>query len=233
MPLLIYLFCKDYKQMSNIIFRTSLKIAVTFGVVASLSLPLATTSYAAAASEEAAVKNLNKLLTGVRSMTASFSQTTQAGNKKNNFSGVMAVQRQNQFRWEIKSPAEQLIVTSGSTLWIYDKDLAQVTKQSLNSQFGDTPALLLSGNPNQISHSFKISQPNDQKNFYVLTPKTSSANFRDLSIAFNGGKPVMIVLNDNIGQTTTIKFTNININKKIAANQFSFSVPSGVEVINQ
>ena len=120
-----------------------------------------------------------------------------------------------------------------SNIWIYDKDLAQVTKQSFNSQFGDTPALLLSGNPNQISHSFKISQPNDQKNFYVLTPKTSSANFRDLSIAFNGGKPVMIVLNDNIGQTTTIKFTNININKKIAANQFSFIVPSGVEVINQ
>lgn len=209
------------------------KTALTFGVIASLSMSLATTSHAAAASEETAVRNLNKLLTNVRSMTANFSQTTQAGGKKSSFNGVMAVQRQNQFRWEIKSPAEQLIVTSGNTLWIYDKDLQQATKQSFNSQFGDTPALLLSGNPTQISHSFKVSQPNDQKNFYVLTPKTSSANFRDLSIAFNGGKPVMMVLNDNIGQTTTIKFTNINTNKKIAASQFSFSVPAGVEVINQ
>lgn len=190
-------------------------------------------AYANPASEEVAIKNLNKLLSATKSMTAGFSQTTKAGGKTMNFSGTIAVQRQNQFRWHTTSPSEQLIVANGSTLWVYDKDLQQATKQSTTNKVGDTPALLLSGDPNQISRSFSVSQPNAAKNYYVLKPKTSSANFKDLSISFNGGKPVMMVLNDSIGQTTTIKFSNIAINSKIAANQFNFTPPKGTDVINQ
>ena len=166
-------------------------------------------------------------------MTANFSQTTKSGNKTNNFSGTVAMQKPNQFRWETKRPAEQLIVASGSTMWVYDKDLQQATKQSTNNQVGDTPALLLSGDPAQIARSFSVSQPNAGKNYYVLKPKSGSANFRDLAISFNGGKPVMMVLNDSIGQTTTIKFSNINTNTRIAASQFNFTPPKGTDVINQ
>ena len=145
----------------------------------------------------------------------------------------MAVERGNKFRWDTKSPSEQLIVANGSSMWVYDKDLQQATKQSVNNQVGDAPALLLSGDPNQITHNFTVSQPSKGKNYYVLKPKSSSANFRDLSISFNGGKPVMMVLNDSIGQTTSIRFSNININKNIPASQFSFTPPKGVDVINQ
>ncbi|UXZ04571.1 outer membrane lipoprotein chaperone LolA [Moraxella nasicaprae] len=186
-----------------------------------------------AASQDDAAKNLNRLLTNTKSMSASFSQTTKAGKKTTNFSGVMSVQRQNQFRWETKQPAEQLIVANGSTLWVYDKDLQQVTKQSVSNQVGDTPALLLSGNPAQISQNFNISQPNAAKNYYVLTPKSANANFKSLTLSFNGGRPVMMVLNDNIGQETVIRFSNITMNKRIAASQFDFKPPAGVDIINQ
>lgn len=186
-----------------------------------------------AASQDDAAKNLNRLLTNTKSMSASFSQTTKAGKKTTNFSGVMSVQRQNQFRWETKQPAEQLIVANGSTLWVYDKDLQQVTKQSVSNQVGDTPALLLSGNPAQISQNFNISQPNAAKNYYVLTPKSANANFKSLTLSFNGGRPVMMVLNDSIGQETVIRFSNITMNKRIAASQFDFKPPAGVDIINQ
>lgn len=177
--------------------------------------------------------NLNNLLKNTQSMTANFSQTTKSSGKSQSFSGVMAVARGNKFRWDTKSPSEQLIVANGNTMWVYDKDLAQVTKQSVNNQMGDAPALLLSGDPAKITSNFAVSQPVAGKNYYVLKPKSSSANFKDLSISFNGGKPVMMVLNDNIGQTTTIKFTNISMNKKIPASQFSFTPPKGVDVISQ
>ena len=220
--------------MSNSIVRAVLlKSMLGLGVI-TLSAPiLGVSAYAAPANEATAVANFNKLMTGVRSMTANFSQTTKAGNKNTTFSGSMAVQRQNNFRWETKSPAEQLIVASGGTLWIYDKDLKQATKQSMANQVGDTPALLLSGDPSQISRNFVITQPNAGKNYYVLKPKGSSANFRDLSVSFNGGRPVMMVLNDNIGQTTVIKFSNITMNGKISANSFSFTPPVGTDIINQ
>ncbi|WP_280954990.1 outer-membrane lipoprotein carrier protein LolA [Paludibacterium denitrificans] len=47
------------------------------------------------------------------------------------------------FRWEYNKPYEQLIVGDGKTLWIYDKELAQVTKKSLNAALGSSPAALL------------------------------------------------------------------------------------------
>lgn len=199
-------------------------------ILVSASLALPTMAFA---NVDNATKNFNKLLSNTKSMTANFSQTTKAGGKSTTFNGVMAVQRQNQFRWETKSPAEQLIVANGSTMWIYDKDLKQATKQSVANQFGDTPALLLSGDAEQIAKNFSITQPNTAKNYYVLKPKGGNANFSDLSISFNGGKPVMMVLNDNLGQTTSIKFSNISMNKKIPASQFSFTPPQGTDVIDQ
>lgn len=179
------------------------------------------------------VNNLNRLLSGAKSMSASFSQTTKGGGKSSNFSGTMSVERPNKFRWETKSPSEQLIVASGSTMWVYDKDLAQATRQSSNNQLGESPALLLSGNTAQIAQNFTVKQPNPAKNYYVLTPKSANANFKNLAISFNGGRPVMMVLNDNLGQTTSIKFTNVSLNKTIPASQFSFTPPKGVDVIEQ
>lgn len=202
-------------------------------VLTTLALTLLPMTALTAYANDVASTNLNNLLKNTKSMTASFSQTTKAGGKSQNFSGTMAVERGNKFRWDTKSPSEQLIVANGSTMWVYDKDLQQVTKQSVSNQVGDAPALLLSGDPNQISRNFTVTQPSKGKNYYVLKPKSGSANFKDLSISFNGGKPVMMVLNDNIGQTTTIKFSGINLNKKIPASQFSFTPPKGVDVINQ
>ncbi len=223
---------KSMKQLRAMAMKGMLGAAA----VAAISAPLAistTASAAAPASEATATQNLNRLLSNVRSMTANFSQETVAGRKTTKFSGNMSVQRQNQFRWETKSPSDQLIVANGNTLWVYDKDLKQVTRQSTANQVGDTPALLLSGDPAQISRNFKVSQPNATRNYYVLTPKSSNANFRNLSISFNQGRPVMMVLNDAIGQTTSIRFSNISLNKRIAASQFSFTPPAGVDVINQ
>lgn len=204
------------------------KSALAFGAVALTVMGVGMTSaYANPAA------NLSKLLTGTKSMTANFSQTTQAGGRSSSFSGTMAVQRPNQFRWETRSPAEQLIVANGNTMWVYDKDLAQATRQSTSNQVGETPALLLSGNPTQIANNFTVTQPSAGKNYYVLTPKGSNASFRNLSISFNGGRPVMMVLNDNLGQTTSIRFSNIKMNSSIPASRFSFTPPVGTDVIQQ
>ena len=209
-------------------------------LIASMPMTVAMQSAnASVANSASAATNLNNLLKNVKSMTANFSQTTSgAGGKglskaSRNFSGTMAVQRPNQFRWQIDGTASQLIVANGNTLWVYDKDLNQATKQSVSNQVGDTPALIFSGDPSKIANSFNVTQPIASKNYYVLYPKNGNANFKSLGIAFNSGNPVMMVLNDNLGQTTTIRFSNVKRNASIASNQFSFTPPKGVDVINQ
>ncbi len=208
----------------------------TLSAAMMVGLPLSVTmntAQAAAASEATATKNLNTLLGGVKSMTANFSQNTTGGKANRNFSGTMQVQRPNKFRWQVNGAASQLIVANGNTLWVYDKDLNQATRQTVNNQVGDTPALLLSGDPSKIAANFKVTQPYANKNYYVLYPKNGNANFKSLGIAFNSGNPVMMVLNDNLGQTTTISFSNIKRNGSIAGAQFNFAPPKGVDVINQ
>ena len=206
-------------------------LMTTLGVAAPM-VALTQSANAAPADSLTAAKRLNKLLTNTKSMTANFSQTTK-GASSGTFKGSMSVQRPNNFRWETKSPSQQLIVANGSSMWVYDKDLEQATKQAVDSQVGNTPALLLSGDPTKIDKNFKITQPYDNKNYYVLYPKSSDASFKNLSISFNGGKPVMMVLNDTLGQTTSIKFNGIKLNPSISSSQFKFTPPKGVDVINQ
>ena len=206
-------------------------LMTSLGVAAPM-MALTQSATAAPASNLVAAQRLNKLLTSTKAMTANFSQTTK-GSNSGTFKGSMTVQRPNNFRWETTSPSEQLIVANGSSLWIYDKDLQQATKQAVDSQVGNTPALLLSGDPNKIDSNFKITQPYENKNYYVLYPKSDSASFKNLSISFSGGKPVMMVLNDTLGQTTSISFSNIKLNPKISSSQFKFTPPKGVDIINQ
>lgn len=228
--------------MNNLKHSLSLKQKVMTGAltgvlmtslgIAAPMMAISQSANAAAADSLTAAKRLNSLLSGTKSMSANFTQTTK-GAKSGTFKGSMSVQRPNNFRWETKSPSEQLIVANGNTLWVYDKDLEQVTKQSVDNQVGNTPALLLSGDPSKIDKNFKITQPYSNKNYYVLYPKSANANFKNLSLSFNGGKPVMMVLNDSLGQTTSIKFSNIKLNPSINAAQFKFTPPKGVDVINQ
>ncbi|WP_299188448.1 outer membrane lipoprotein chaperone LolA [uncultured Psychrobacter sp.] len=206
-------------------------LMTTFGVAAPM-IALTQSATAAPADNLVAAKRLNKLLTNTKSMTADFTQTTK-GATNGTFKGSMSVQRPNNFRWETKSPSEQLIVANGNSMWIYDKDLEQATKQGVDSQVGNTPALLLSGDPSKIDKNFKVTQPYENKNYYVLYPKTGDASFKNLSVSFNGGKPVMMVLNDTLGQTTSIKFNSIKLNPSISSSQFKFTPPKGVDVINQ
>lgn len=168
------------KSMMKKVMGTALSGALIFG------MPVMAVSQAAQAATAAdnltAAKRLNTLLSNTKSMTANFTQTTKGANggksglsaKNGTFSGNVSLQRPNNFRWNITSPSEQLIVTDGSALWVYDKDLEQVTRQSTDQQVGNTPALLLSGDPSKIAKNFKITQPNATKNYYVLYPKTAA-----------------------------------------------------------
>ena len=129
-------------------------VLVTSLGVAAPMIAMTQAATAAPADNLTAAKRLNKLLTNTKSMSANFTQTTK-GASSGTFKGVMSVERPNNFRWETTSPSEQLIVANGSSMWIYDKDLEQATKQGVDTQVGNTPALLLSGDPSKINSNFK------------------------------------------------------------------------------
>lgn len=223
--------------------------AMTLGA-ATLAPVMSTTVFAApvAASEQQATNNLVKQLSNIRTLSANFEQTTKAtsagkapqkkgltGQHMNQtFKGVMKVARPGKFFWETTSPAKQTIVTSGKTVWIYDPDLQQAVRQSLDEQVANTPALLLSGNTSQIMKSYRVTQPDKGKTYYTLYPKVKDSAFQSLTISFGANKaPSLMILQDSLGQTTYVRFNNVKLNPSIASSTFNFTPPKGTDIIDQ
>ncbi len=200
-----------------------------------------------AASTQQATTSLVQQLSGLQRLTADFEQTTKVTNNKNvqkkgltaqhmnqTFKGVMKVERPGKFYWETTSPAKQTIVTTGKVVWIYDPDLQQAVRQSLDDQIANTPALLLSGNTNQIMQSYRVTRPDRTKLYYTLYPKQEDSAFQSMTISFGANKaPNLMVLQDSLGQTTYVRFSNIKVNPTIPASVFNFEPPKGTDIIDQ
>ncbi|MCY6413945.1 outer membrane lipoprotein chaperone LolA [Acinetobacter sp. VNH17] len=200
-----------------------------------------------AASAQQATSSLVQQLAGLQRLTADFEQSTKTTNNKTvqkkgltaqhmnqTFKGVMKVERPGKFYWETTSPAKQTIVTTGKVVWIYDPDLQQAVRQSLDDQVANTPALLLSGNTNQIMDSYRVTQPDRTKLYYTLYPKQDDGAFQSLTISFGANKaPNLMVLQDSLGQTTYVRFSNIKVNPAIPASVFNFEPPKGTDIIDQ
>ena len=218
---------------------------------AAMLAPIASTHVLAApvaASEQQAAANLVRQLNGVKSLTANFEQTTKvtksnkapqkqglsAQHMNQTFTGVMKVARPGKFYWETTAPAKQTITTTGKTIWIYDPDLQQAIRQNLDDQVSNTPALLLSGNTNQIMQAYRITQPDKGKTYYTLYPKQKDGAFQSLTISFGANKaPSLMILEDSLGQTTYVKFNNVKVNPSIPDSTFNFNPPKGTDIIEQ
>lgn len=222
------------------------KTCVTLSLSAVGLMPMV--SFAAVAgTEQQATQQLVNLLSNLNSMTANFEQKTISTNTKSvkqkqsltqhmnqTFTGQMKVERPGKFFWQTNSPAKQTIVTSGSTVLIYDPDLKQVIRKKLDIQVANTPALLLSGNTSKIMQTYQVTQPDAGKMFYTLYPKNNEGAFQSLWISFASNKaPIQMVLQNNMGQVTHIKFSQVKVNQKIPAATFNFTPPKGTDIIDQ
>ena len=196
---------------------------------AALSFPLQ-------AADDTAVQRLTTLLNKAETISGRFSQLTLdgSGTQLQETSGEMALKRPGQFRWHTDAPMEQLLISNGQTIWLYDPDLEQVTIQKMDQRLTQTPALLLSGDVSKIAESFDITlkEGGDVVDF-ILKPKAADSLFDTLRLSFRGGMLNDMQLIDNVGQRTNILFLGVKMNPPIAASQFTFEVPAGVDVIQE
>ena len=130
------------------------------------------------------------------------------------------------------SPYAQLIVGDGARVWVYDKDLNQVTVKKLDLALGSTPAALLAGN-NEVMSAFRISDQGEKDGLEWLeaVPRSKEGNFERVRMGFGFSGPQVMEFFDSFGQTTVLRFTSFQRNPKLEAGQFRFSPPKGADVI--
>nr|WP_298112586.1 outer membrane lipoprotein chaperone LolA [uncultured Pseudomonas sp.] len=197
---------------------------------------LSLSSLCAMADDTVAVQKLTQLLNQAQTITARFSQLTLdgSGTQLQETAGQLALKRPGLFRWHTDEPMEQLLVSNGEKVWLYDPDLEQVTIQTLDQRLTHTPALLLSGDVSKISENFEISHKEGGNVIdFILKPKSKDSLFDSLRLSFRGGVLNDMQLIDSIGQRTNILFLNVQMNEALDDKQFSFDIPEGADVIQE
>ena len=181
------------------------------------------------------LEKLKSFLVDAKTIKAAFEQTVADGSGKviQQSTGSMQLSRPGKFRWEYVKPYRQLVVGDGEKLWLYDPDLNQVTVKKLDKAIGSSPAALLAGDA-EIEKNFNLKDGGADKNlnWVEATPKSSESTFERVRMGFAGNNLSVLELKDNFGQTTVIRFANVQLNSKPAAGDFSFVPPKGADVIS-
>lgn len=188
------------------------------------------------AAHASGIDALRNFLNNTQSASARFAQMVLDRDMKKlqQASGAMQFSRPGKFRWVYEKPYEQLIVSDGSQLWIYDKDLSQVTVRPLDRALGSSPAALLAGK-NVIEENYTLNDAGTQEGleWVEAVPKTRDTAFERVRIGFGKGGLEAMELKDQFGQTTVIKFANVVRNPKLPPETFSFAPPPGADVIRE
>lgn len=189
----------------------------------------------AASAGAAGLDTLKSYLKETTSGTANFTQIVydRSMRKLQETSGTMQFARPGRIRWAYEKPYEQLIVGDGDKLWIYDKDLNQVTVKAMTQALGGSPAALLAGS-NDIEKEFRLSSAGAQEGLDWLEaiPRSTDSTFQKIRMGFGRNGLEAMDLTDSFGQTTVVRFNAIVRNPKHAPDLFRFTPPKGVDVIS-
>jgi len=148
--------------------------------------------------------------------------------------GTMQFSRPGKFRWEYDRPHEQLIVGDGSRVWLYDKDLNQVTVRRVDRALGSSPAALLAGS-SDIEKNYTLSAygSRDGLDWLEAVPRTQDTAFERIRLGFGKAGLEAMELRDQFGQITVIKFSAMERNVKLPNEAFRFTPPKGADVISE
>ena len=193
------------------------------------------------AEEKDLLQLIQKQYQSIRSFSGRFIQSshrtgTETGPKK--AEGLVSYKRPGKMRWLYEAPEEQLLVTNGQTMWLYDPLLENVTVQKLEKITEGTALSFLLGLGNLqadfihrgISKNLLIGQDGL---IVELEPKKSTANlaFIQLNVHPETYNLQTIALMDQQDNYRTIQLMNMKYNLEIEDNFFEYTITNDMEVI--
>lgn len=187
--------------------------------------------------------DLEAFLRQVKSAQAEFTQTVtsppregQARGRSKTSKGRFVFARPDRFRFDYALPFEQTIVADGKTLWLYDKDLNQVTARDQQSVLGSTPAALIASGADlgPLREAFDLLAQSDRADglaWVLATPKTPDGTLQSVRLGFAQGRLSVLEMNDSFGQRSVMAFSDWRDLDPVKPETFVFRPPAGADVI--
>lgn len=176
---------------------------------------------------------LKKKLASIRQFSAHFEQEVidAQGKPLQKGSGEMVLQRPDHFRWEAKQPDDNLILSDGKAVWLYDPFVEQVTVMSLSKAVVNTPFLLISSTDDKIWKNYLIDQDGSA---FTITSKQKDQRIESLRMVFDDKNHITrMEVSEAQGQRSEFTLSAFNANPTIKADTFNFKTPEGVTVDDQ
>jgi outer membrane lipoprotein carrier protein len=148
-------------------------------------------------------------------------------------SGTFKFARPGKFVWAYEKPYVQVLQSDGDKLYVWDKDLNQVTVRALSGALGASPAAILFGS-NDLEKNFTLRDAGVKQgiDWLELTPKSKDTQFQRIGIGFRDGNLEAMELYDVFGNVTLLTFSNIQKNPSLPPGTFQFVTPKGADVLN-
>ena len=179
---------------------------------------------------------------GIRDIRANFTQenrsATFGGEPLMNTepkSGYVTFAKPGKMHWSYIAPEKSVVVSDGSTLWIYDVDGKSVTRLEVTAGFLSGAALQFLLGDGQILETFEVKATScsDTQVTLDLLPK-GEATYERLGLIADriSGDITGTSVLDLFGNLTTIRFSDLKVNQSPSASTFELEIPEGVELID-
>jgi len=183
----------------------------------------------------ASVERFQSYLRTTQAAKADFQQKVfdKSGKLVQESRGNFSFLRPGRFRWTYVKPP-QLIVGDGERVWIHDADLNQVTVRRATRVLGATPAALLAG-ASDLAKSFELVEAGtkDGLEWLEAKPREKESGFDRIRLGMSVSGVEAMELVDHFGQTTVLRFSNMERNPQFDPGTFRFTPPKGVDVLGE
>ena len=203
---------------------------------------LVATAIAVAAASDLA-QSLQRKYDTVRDFSADFVHTYQGGvlHKTTTERGHVLVKKPGKMRWEYTSPEKKLYVSDGVKVYSYVPEDKQVIVSSVPRDDESGAAIMFLAGKGNLIRDFTSSVADPPKgspagsDALKLVPKAAQADYEWLLLVVDRqslGLRSLVTMDEQGGQSS-ISFVNLKENVNPADKEFTFTIPRGVDVINE
>jgi outer membrane lipoprotein carrier protein len=188
-------------------------------------------------SAAAVVAKVQKYYDNTRELHARFEQRIESPTRAPTLgAGDVWIKKPGKMRWDYQKPEKKLMVSDGSTLWVYEPEDEQAFKQELRSSTLPSQVSFLIGQ-GRLTEEFDASkQPGVAGPGEValkMVPKTGTAAYRYVVFVVDAasGQVKQTIIYGQDGTTNRLSFAGVEQNKGIDDGKFKFAPPAGTRIL--
>ena len=186
------------------------------------------------------VAKIQKFYDATKDLHAKFEQSLESGigGRPKVASGEVWLKKPGKMRWDYAKPEKKLMVSDGSTLWVYEAEDEQAFKQSMSSSTLPAQVSFLVGE-GKLADEFDASVVHPEgiggagEQVMKMVPKTATTAYRYLLFVVDAktGQVKQTVIYDQQGGTNKLTFSALEQNRGVDDGKFKFTPPPGTKIL--